>query len=100
MSPKHELAGLIEPIPSPDWIDRAACGDLDVEQLEMFFVEAGRVLSKEAAALCSRCPVRLNCVGHAIDHELAGGYFGGMSPSRRRALAAERVATTADAPIE
>lgn len=92
MSRTHELARLIESIPSPDWIDEAACGDLEIGQVELFFVEAGRVLSKEAAALCTSCPVRQECLDYAIEYEIAGGYFGGMSPSKRRNVAAQRAA--------
>ncbi len=63
---------------------------LDVDQIELFFVGAGRTISKETAALCRSCPVRTECLDYAIDAEIAGGYFGGMSPSKRREVAAAR----------
>lgn len=88
MPSPNDLAALIEGTPEYAWLDDAACGDLELEQLEMFFVEAGRTLSREAAAMCERCPVRAQCLDHAASREIAGGYFGGLSPSKRRQLAA------------
>lgn len=86
MARSHDIAALIEHSRADAWVDQAACGDLDVEQLELFFVDAGRTLSKEAIALCTGCPVRTECLDHAVDREIGGGYFGGMSPSKRRSL--------------
>jgi len=34
--------------------------------------------------------VRAECLEYAIDAEIAGGYFGGMSPSKRREVATAR----------
>ena len=90
MSHADELATVIESAAIDAWLDRAACADLDLEHLPMFFVEAGRSLSKQATALCERCPVRRNCLDHAIEREITSGYFGGMSPSARRHRVAER----------
>ncbi len=90
MSNPNELAALIENTPEYTWLEHAACGDLELHQLEMFFVEAGRTLSREAAAMCERCPVRQDCLDHASNREIAGGYFGGVSPSKRRRLADDR----------
>ncbi len=90
MSNTNELAALIESSPEYTWLEQAACGDLELDQLEMFFVEAGRTLSREAAAMCERCPVRQDCLDHAASRDIAGGYFGGMSPSKRRRLISGR----------
>ena len=47
--------------------------------------------------MCERCPARVQCLMHAYDNEIAGGYFGGMSPSRRRKLSrSEALADIAD----
>lgn len=86
MANHHELAALIESSPEFTWLEQAACGDLDLDQLDLFFVEAGRTLSREAVAICERCPVRADCLDHAINREIAGGYFGGVSPSKRRRM--------------
>lgn len=82
----QRLAELIENTADYGWLRHAACGDLDLEALDQFFVEAGRSLSRETVQLCSGCAVRSECLRHAYDHEIAGGYFGGVSPTKRRAL--------------
>ena len=69
--------------------------------LDLFFVEAGRTIASSTVALCRKCPVRRACLDHAYQHEIVSGYFGGVSPGRRRVLShaeavAEISATTAD----
>ncbi len=86
MNRTGDLGTLIEQSNDLDWLLEASCADLAVEQLDLFFVEAGKSLAKETVAMCERCPARVQCLTHAYDNEIAGGYFGGMSPSRRRKL--------------
>jgi len=90
MSNTHDLAPLIESVPDLAWLHRAACSDLALDRLSLFFVEAGRTLSKEAAAMCRGCEVRVNCLRHAYDNGIEGGYFGGLSSARRRSLTFEQ----------
>lgn len=90
MSDTHELATLIEHAAEMTWLQRAACRDLDLERLDLFFVDAGRTLSSEAAAICGGCEVRVECLSHAYDHEINAGYFGGLSSAKRRALSREQ----------
>lgn len=80
------LDDLIERTPDLPWLEHAACATLEFEQLDLFFVEAGRSISQATLALCRRCPVRRDCLEHAYRHEIISGYFGGMSPARRRTL--------------
>jgi WhiB family redox-sensing transcriptional regulator len=80
------LSELIERAPELTWLDDAACGNLPLDQLPLFFVEAGRTIAAETKALCRGCPVRHQCLDHAYAHQIASGYFGGISPGRRRAL--------------
>jgi len=89
MAQHTDLAALVENSPDHEWVRDAACGDLGLEKLDMFFVEAGRTLSKEVVAMCGDCPVRVDCLSHAQFRELAGGYFGGVSPSKRRKLGSD-----------
>lgn len=65
------------------WLVDAACGDLDLGQLDMFFVGIGHTLSAEAAVLCRSCPVSTECLQHAVDRRATAGYFGGLSPAQR-----------------
>jgi WhiB family redox-sensing transcriptional regulator len=68
------------------WLDEAACGNLPLEQLNMFFVEAGHAIAATTIAMCRRCPVRSECLEHAYGNDIASGYFGGASPGQRRLL--------------
>ena len=52
----------------------------------MPWARAYRTISSATVALCQRCPVRRECLDHAYRHEIVSGYFGGMSPGRRRVL--------------
>lgn len=84
MSNIHDLAGLIEGSAELTWLRDAACADLELSELALFFVDAGRSLSQDAHRLCAGCAVRAECLEHAYAHEIAGGYFGGVSPTKRR----------------
>ncbi len=86
MSTSTDLALIIEQSPELSWLERAACAALDVDRLDLFFVGAGKSLSNEAKALCRGCEARRDCVTHAYEREIAGGYFGGLSPIKRRKL--------------
>ena len=81
--PFHDL---ITSTAEQSWLDRALCGDLPLEDLALYFVEAGRSISRPTIELCTRCPVRRECLDHAYNLQIASGYFGGMSPSRRKLL--------------
>ena len=86
MTASSPLSELIERAPELSWLDDAACSNLELGQLSLFFVEAGRTIAPETKALCQQCPVRRECLDHAYVHEITSGYFGGVSPGRRRAL--------------
>jgi len=70
-----------------DWRHRAACRD---EDPELFFpiseVGPGARQTAEAKAVCARCPVREQCLRHALDNGLNDGIFGGTTERERRAL--------------
>ena len=89
MSNVRDLGDLIGNLPENEWLSQAACRHLELDKISLFFVDAGCSLSHEAQAMCGSCPVRAECLGHAYQHEIAGGYFGGVSPSRRRTLSRE-----------
>ena len=91
MAQESDLAAIVEQNDTDSWVMRAACGDLELDQLDMFFVEAGRTLSKDATALCGSCEVRTECLDHAYLRDIGGGYFGGVSPSKRRTFQREQL---------
>jgi hypothetical protein len=96
MATARPLDELIENTPELPWLEFAACGDLEIDQLDLFFVEAGRTIASSTVALCRKCPVRRECLDHAYQHEIVSGYFGGVSPGRRRVLShAEAIAEIA-----
>lgn len=67
---------------SPDWIDQALCAQTDPE---IFFVEKGGS-TREAKAVCARCPVRLKCLEEALRTGERHGVRGGLSERERRKL--------------
>jgi WhiB family redox-sensing transcriptional regulator len=85
-SNKGSLGAYVLAVPDMPWLNDAACGDLPLEQLNIFFVEAGRTIAASTVALCAKCPVRAECLDHAYRHDIFSGYFGGVSPGRRRIL--------------
>lgn len=74
---------LLEPSGDFGWLDDAACVDLVHQD---FFVEAGHVIDDEVLEVCRSCPVRRQCVTHAYQRKIIGGYFGGFSPGQRREM--------------
>jgi len=93
MATARPLDELIENTPELPWLEFAACSDLEIDQLDLFFVEAGRTIAASTVVLCRKCPVRRDCLDHAYQHEIVSGYFGGVSPGRRRVLShAEAIA--------
>jgi WhiB family transcriptional regulator, redox-sensing transcriptional regulator len=41
---------------------------------------------REAKTVCSSCPVRVDCLEHAIDHDERYGIWGGLTDVERRHL--------------
>ena len=63
------------------WLAKTACSDMAIND---FFVEAGHAIEETSLQVCRGCPVRIECVKHAYDMQVTGGYFGGLSPGQRR----------------
>lgn len=68
------------------WQDSAACRDADPE---LFFAtdEASR---REALTLCGACPVRMECLEHALNQREVYGVWGGTDENERKRLARRR----------
>ena len=64
-----------------DWADSAACRGHDPE---LFYPPRGEVISREAYLLCSSCPVRSECLDHAVRHESIGYWAGTSALERKR----------------
>lgn len=67
----------------PDWMDRAICAQTDPEA---FYPDVGES-SYPAKAICRRCPVIVECLGHALNTNERHGIWGGTTPRERRIMA-------------
>lgn len=77
---------IIEPEP---WMDRALCTGL----VDLFFPPVGgesRWMVRQAKAVCEQCPVREECLEHALTTPETFGVWGGKSERERRAIRGER----------
>ena len=64
-----------------NWRAAARCRTADAEGL---FVPGAR--QREAKLFCRVCPVRTECLAHALDQRIEFGVWGGMTERERRAL--------------
>ncbi|MGJ7414662.1 WhiB family transcriptional regulator [Streptomyces cinereoruber] len=71
------------------WSERAVCRTAVPDELF-----ADGAAQKQAKALCSACPVRTECLAHALDRRIEHGVWGGMTDRERRALLRRRPAVT------
>lgn len=68
-----------------DWRHSARCRDDDPETL---FVQGAQ--QRDAREVCKACPVRTECLAHALDNRIRFGVWGGMTERERRALLKKR----------
>lgn len=66
----------------PDWYVQALCAQTDPEA---FFPEKGGS-TREAKAVCRRCPVQAECIDEALANEERFGIWGGLSERERRKI--------------
>lgn len=64
------------------WATFAACRDAD----GMVFFPQTRSETEAALAVCATCPVRDECLEHALDTNERFGVWGGTTEKQRRAL--------------
>jgi WhiB family redox-sensing transcriptional regulator len=80
-----------------DWFDDAACRDTDT----IVFFPTSDAQAAEAKAICASCPVREECLEHALETRPADGVWGGLTAIerhrvlRRRQKAARKARTAA-----
>jgi len=68
-----------------DWQDNGLCKESDPEA---FFPEKGGS-TKQAKAVCKRCPITEKCLQYALDQRERFGIWGGKSEYERRQLLKE-----------
>ncbi|MFK8909066.1 WhiB family transcriptional regulator [Streptomyces sp. YS-3] len=71
------------------WAARATCRTAEPDEL---FVEGAA--QNRAKAVCTGCPVRTECLAHALDERIEHGIWGGMTERERRALLRRRPLVT------
>jgi WhiB family transcriptional regulator, redox-sensing transcriptional regulator len=64
------------------WVLEAKCLDADPEA---FFPEKGGS-TREAKRICAACPVRNECLEHALSNDERFGIWGGLSERERRRM--------------
>ncbi len=84
-----------------DWWDQAACHGY---RTKIFFPREPNEIDPTAAALCAACPVRSECLNHALDNHEAGTWGGTTEPGRtsirRRRYTRLGISRRADRPTE
>ena len=68
-----------------DWRHRARCRSEDPDTL---FVQGAQ--QRDVREVCKACPVRTECLAHALDNRIRFGVWGGMTERERRALLKRR----------
>jgi WhiB family redox-sensing transcriptional regulator len=68
-----------------DWRRRARCRSEDPDTL---FVQGAQ--QRDVREVCKACPVRTECLAHALDNRIRFGVWGGMTERERRALLKRR----------
>ncbi len=68
-----------------DWRHRARCRGEDPDTL---FVQGAQ--QRDVREVCTACPVRTECLAHALDNRIRFGVWGGMTERERRALLKRR----------
>lgn len=68
------------------WWGEAVCRGVDPD---LFFPERG-ASTREAKAVCARCPVQAECLEFALDTFVKFGIWGGMSERERRIMRKQR----------
>lgn len=68
----------------PSWFDEALCRGAGHH---LFFPDQGDMHgARDARAICARCPVRSECLAHAMTFEEHFGIWGGTNERDRRRL--------------
>jgi WhiB family redox-sensing transcriptional regulator len=81
------------PLAPQTWADRAKCAEIGGD---LWFPEkegdgsVGQRFIRDAKAICNTCPVALECLRWALDHDEQHGIWGGMTPTERRRMLVEK----------
>lgn len=73
------------------WKDQAACNG----KQEYFFTDYKQTMVQQAKRICGECPVRAQCLAHALENPEVGVWGGYTANERRMMLRASRKAALA-----
>lgn len=82
MRPLSTVPDLLPVFNLPEWTKSALCAQVDPE---IFHPEKGGS-TRAAKAVCGKCPVRGECLNHALENCERFGIWGGKSERERRKL--------------
>lgn len=74
----------------PEWTQDALCAQVDTD---LFYPEQGGS-TREAKAICARCPVAARCLAYALEHNERYGIWGGVVERDRRKMIQQREAAS------
>lgn len=80
------FADRVQPLDGEDWRSEALCAQADPER---WFPDKGGN-PKPALAICAVCPVREQCLAHALANNETYGIWGGKTARQRQELAGRR----------
>lgn len=81
-----DIPTLADLLPTGKWQRDAACRDADPE----LFFSNDETDREEALAMCGACPVRNECLEHALATREAYGIWGGTDEQERKRLLRRR----------
>ena len=71
----------------PEWVSEAACrGGLQADVADALFFPGRGHSGERARTICATCPVRAECLQHALEVGEKFGIWGGTSEKERREL--------------
>lgn len=68
--------------PPGEWVEQAICTP---DSADLFFPDIGGAHS-QGKRICQGCPVRAQCLNHALAHDERIGIWGGLSEHERNGL--------------
>jgi WhiB family redox-sensing transcriptional regulator len=69
-----------------DWQQHGVCRSLTAEQIDKWFFPQRGESYGAGRIICAQCPVRDECLDHALTRREQWGLWGGKSPRQRRAM--------------
>ena len=77
---RKSKGGLLKIVTDQDWRAGGLCSRSDPE----LFFAVGALEHKQAKRICRACPVREECLAHAMDASIDHGIWGGLTERERR----------------